>query len=410
MEAILTIIAIVFGFQIISWLFGVVFGTAKAAVKSAVGKGSFSENLDLEFKGMGAFEIRAVKENRNGIEGIIIQGRGIIPVSYRTHIGFVTSVWDATGEKSPIISMADGFKEPNSTAYQQIVDAGTVEENQGYAQWVQVGVVIPSILYPPEGGQRKLFIVTRIIYMDNPPDIYLGQCDQGDDGVLTVSATYSDFYFEGKGYSESAEDRDEARGLAIKLGMSVAMADGSLDDSEGEVIKEWIVKTISPFSDEKQKNLKELYNNALREAYSEAQSGNLSLSDVTKKINQLADSPQKYEAIELCFEVMAADGVADENELKTIKSIAEALDLDFEEIKNLHDKHLLNLDIATEQQASIETMLQIDTDWTNEQIKKHLREEYSKWNNRINTLDEGQERDNAQQMLDLIAEARKKYA
>ena len=55
-------------------------------------------------------------------------------------------------------------------------------------------------------------------------------------------------------------------------------------------------------------------------------------------------------------------------------------------------------------------MLQIDTDWTNEQIKKHLREEYSKWNNRINTLDEGQERDNAQQMLDLIAEARKKYA
>ncbi len=411
MEAIITIIVVYVGWAVVSWLLGAVFGTAKAAVKSATGQGSFSENMELQFKGMGAFEIRAVKENKDGIEGIIIQGKGIIPISYKTHVGFVTSVFDGVGEDiRPVISLVDGFKEGESTAYQQIVDLGSIEANQGFTQWVQIGVVIPQVLYPPEGGDRKLTIISRIINMDDPPDIYLGYCDTAEDGLLQVLSTPTDFFYDGKGYSESAADRDKARSLAIKLGMSVAMADGSLDDSEGNVIKHWISKTIAPFSDEKQESLKELYNNALREAYSDAQSGSLSLSDATEELNHLADLPQKYEAIELCFEVMAADGVADENELKVIKNVAEALSLDFDEIENLRDKHLLKLDVATEKQASIETILHISPDWTHEKINKHLREEYTKWNNRLNTLGEGRERDNAQQMLDRIAEARKKYA
>jgi uncharacterized tellurite resistance protein B-like protein len=411
MEAILTIIGLFIGYAVISWLIGAVFGTAKAAVKSAVGTGSFSENMELEFKGMGGFEIRTVEKTVEGLKGILIEGRGLIPVSRKTHIGFVISVIDNTGDESnPVISLVDGFKEPASTAYQQIVDVGKIEPDQGFLQWVQIGAVIPSILYPPEGGDRSLLLVSRIINMDNPPQIYLGYCGENDVGVLQTLAVRSEFHFEGKGYLESAAHRDEARSLSIKLAMSVAMADGSFDDSEGSVIKDWIIRTIAPFSEERQSSLKELYNGALRDAYSEATSGNLSLSDTIERLEKLADTPQKYEAIELCFEVMAADGVADENEIRAIKNIAEALDLDFDEIEKLRDKHLVNLNIKSEQQASIETILHIDQGWPQDQIKKHLRVEYAKWNNRLNTLDEGPERSNAQHMLNLIAEARKKYA
>ena len=69
---------------------------------------------------------------------------------------------------------------------------------------------------------------------------------------------------------------------------------------------------------------------------------------------------------------MAADGVADENELETIKDIAEALDLDFDEIEKLRDKHLVDLNLSTGQQASIETILHIDPNSPKEQIKKKL--------------------------------------
>jgi hypothetical protein len=107
---------------------------------------------------------------------------------------------------------------------------------------------------------------------------------------------------------------------------------------------------------------------------------------------------------------MAADGVADESELQTIKNIAEALELDYDEMGKMRDQRLIKLDVATEQQASIETIVGIEPDWSNEQTKKHLRNEFAKWNDRLNTLGEGQERENAQRMLDMISEARKKYA
>ena len=191
--------------------------------------------------------------------------------------------------------------------------------------------------------------------------------------------------------------------------MSVAMADGSLDDSEGNAIKHWIKKAIAPFSGKKQEQLKKIYNDALRTSYQEAKSGDLSVGGAIERLEELAETPQKYEAIELCFEVMAADGVADENEIKKIKGIAEGLGLDFDEIEKLRDKHLVGMELSMEQ-ASIETILNIDPNWSNEKIKKHLAVEFAKWNNRLNTLAEGQERENAQKMLDLIAEGRKKYA
>ena len=52
----------------------------------------------------------------------------------------------------------------------------------------------------------------------------------------------------------------------------------------------------------------------------------------------------------------------------------------------------------------------IDKSWNNEKIKKHLLLEFSKWNNRINVLKTESERNNAQKMLDNIAELRKKYS
>jgi hypothetical protein len=140
-----------------------------------------------------------------------------------------------------------------------------------------------------------------------------------------------------------------------------------------------------------------------------AKSGELSLSPLIERLNEIGEKSTKYETIELCFDVMAADGVADAEELKTIRKVAEALELDFDEIKKLQDQKIIGLDTSVTSHASIEDLLGIEGDWDIARIKKHLRVEFQKWNNRLNTLAEGEERNNAQRMLDLIAEARKKY-
>ena len=364
---------------------------------------------------MGLFEIRTREEESDddggGIKVIRIEARGLIPVTRQTKIGFMTSVFDTTDEKPrPVLSHIEQFQEAESTSYYFSNEAGTASLGQGYDSWAQVGVVLPDILFPPKGGNRKLVIVLRIIDLENPPAIFLGYVDPKDPGHLHSKTKTINYHFDDKGYEEVASDRDEARGLAVKLAMAIAMADGSLDDSEGTTIQAWIRRTIAPYSDEKQETLKELYNTALKDAYADAQSGNLSLSDISGRMNEVGDKPQKFEAIELCFDVMAADGVADESELQTIKNIAEALELDYDEMGKMRDQRLIKLDVATEQQASIETIVGIEPDWSNEQTKKHLRNEFAKWNDRLNTLGEGQERENAQRMLDMISEARKKYA
>jgi hypothetical protein len=117
----------------------------------------------------------------------------------------------------------------------------------------------------------------------------------------------------------------------------------------------------------------------------------------------------KYEAVELCFDVMAADGIADGEELRTVHKVADALGLDFDEIERMRDQKIIALDSRVSDEVDIETLLGIEDDWDPERMRKHLTAEFQKWNDRLNTLDEGEERDNAQAMLGRIAEARQKY-
>lgn len=414
MDGIIAIIGIIIGISIVRALLSAGAKTVGAAGKALLGKGSFSDNMDLAFKGMQPFEIEIsdsnLKDDGSGPIVKEIRGKGLFPLTFNTNVGFLISVFDSTtGNLAPVLSVIDAFQEDNSVVYQHSTNIGLIKPDQGFASWVRIGLVIPDILQAPYSGKRRLTVIVRMVNLDNLPNIEHGYHSQ-DDGIIWQKALSFEWEFEEKGYLEEREHRDEAVGLALKIGMAVAMADGALDDAEGNVLKHWVMKSIAPFSDDRKEYLKELYNNAMKESFLEAKNGNLSLSKLTNRLNEIGEKSDKYEALELCFEVMAADGIADENELKIIKSIALSLDLDMDEVSKMRDQKIIHLNSDVSGQASIESILGIEADWTKDQAMKHLRVEFQKWNNRLNTLDEGEERDNAQIMLDRIAEARKKYA
>jgi len=68
---------------------------------------------------------------------------------------------------------------------------------------------------------------------------------------------------------------------------------------------------------------------------------------------------------------------------------------------------MVELDISLSDQGGLDEMLGIDRAWDADKRRRHLRQEFQKWNNRLNALPEGEERENAQRMLDAIAEYRK---
>jgi len=147
----------------------------------------------------------------------------------------------------------------------------------------------------------------------------------------------------------------------------------------------------------------------LRESYNLAKSGNLVLNEVCEQLNELGDTAQKYQAIELAHRVMAADGKADRREMKVINKVAESLGIDPADLEKIRDKQIIKLNTSPED-IDILVLLGISSSLSNEEISNQLKKEFIKWNSRLNSLEEGGgEKDNAQQMLDLIGKAREQY-
>ena len=409
MDAIFTLLifaVLIFG---VSRVFGAIFRSAKAVTKTVMGKGSLGDNFGSEFKKMGSMKTRIVKGKLGDtdIDILKVECEGLLPITSSCTGAFITSLHsvDNDGKLSLVKSFHDKFSEPNLPVYQHITPLGELVPNTGWKNWVNIATIPLDLIQPARGGDVKLLATSRLVDVNNMPEIVMGY---GDMGLISFEAEYT-HHFNMKGWFEEGEDRKKSRALSVKIAMAVAMADGTLDDSEGATLKKWIQESVSLYENEEtQKELKGLYNAALKESHKLAKEGNLALSEICKEMNEIGEMPDKIEAIELAYKVMSADGVIDKSEMEVINKVAKALDIDPEELERLRDQELVNIS-SSSSGINIEELLDIDSSWSNKEIKAHLAKEFQKWNNRLNTLEEGDERDNAQKMLDYIAEARKKY-
>lgn len=412
MESIFILLLLAFGWTIFKLLIGAGAKTAKAAAKATFGNGTFSENLDLEFKGIGPMTMRLVEGNSDKVAFREVQVKGLFPITSSKNLRFVTSIFDDEegNDLAPIVCYLDEFQEEHSVCYQTSVDIGRCEPNSGYIKWVKVGVVLPEIMQGPHSGLRKLRVLLRLVDINDPPLIENGFHTKGNaSGIIWSQSDNFTWNMTEKGYVEIDSAAHEAKSLTVKIAVAIAMADGNLDDAEGMVLKEWILKAIAPYTDSKREELKALYNSAMKDAHTEILSGELLLSELVSRLNDVGSKKAKYETMELCYDVMVADGVADAVETKKINLIADGLELEIEELEKLRDKKLVAFAGSAQHNSSIEDMVGIDSGWTDSQIKKHLRTEFNKWNNRINTLTDEAEIQSAQRMLDMISEAHKKY-
>ncbi len=388
--------------------------TTVAAARTAFGNDSFRENMQREFHGMVSFAVRLrfeAESEEQPFDHYRIECRGLIPVTRPRNISFVASLIDVTdSESKPVMCVVDDFQEPDTIAFQHRVDGPRLQPDQGLRDWVPMGGLIPEIIVPPRRGRRLMKVVVRVVDRDMRPDISLGFGGENDPAVITAAIADLEHEFTVQGYEEAAADSDRARVATVRLAVAMAMADGHMDDSEGEVIRTWITKQLSSLSGDHREEAKQACNDALRSAYGAGVEGNLSLSTIVEELNDIDNETAKYNAVELCLDVMAADGEADPEELVLVQRLAESLGLDYEELQKMKDKRMITLDLTMSDGASPEELLGIEEGWTPDQINRHLRSEFAKWNGRLNNLENAEERANAQRMLDLISEVRKRYA
>jgi tellurite resistance protein len=403
MEALFYMFLIFIGYSVVINIVG--------AGARAVGRGVKKVVTGKEtYLGPGQLKLEDVEVEDEGIVVKKIMYRGKIPVSRSMTVGYSVSALDVTDgddNVSFIISMMEQQQEPDTVCFGIFEEIGNTDVGDTYTDWVQLAAMSPEYIQCPKSGSRKIRLVVRFFNAEDAPSIRAGI---GDGGELIFCETLDfEHLFIEKGYEETAKNREESQQLSLKIGVAVAMADGTLDDSEGEILKSWIIKEVSPFSDEKSERLKKLFNDALKEGFAQAQSGNLALSPLVERLSEIGEKKTKYDAIGLAFDVMAADGVADPEEMAVIRNVARALDLDMDEIEKMRESVTLDLSVNLTSDHGLEALVGIEEGWSDDQKKKHLRSEFQKWSNRLNSLSEGEERESAQNMLDNIASLRKQY-
>tara|TARA_B100002051_G_scaffold275730_1_gene320713 strand:+ start:2010 stop:3203 length:1194 start_codon:yes stop_codon:yes gene_type:complete len=386
-------------------------GWAIWAAISALESSADNQNYDKSNSNIENLKIRFKKDTIEGNEVKQIQVKGLIPyterysadLSINTYLEDVTEDLDNKQEKYFVFSLMENFQRSGSMAFEFKSKQPNVSYGTYFPDWATIAIVPFKILVPPKKGKRKIKPLIVIENENNGIEIWNSISRAGFNRTFVYENLSS-------GYLDFDENRKKSYDLSIKLAVSVSMSDGSLDDSEGFVIKKWMKKTVDSFEDEDTRtSTKNLLNKSFKESHLDAKNGKLSLSDIVNELNDAGDERNKYEAIELCYDVMTADGKAEQGELDMIESIIKSLGLNSKEISNIRDTKMKDLDQDNLKSSKIEDLLNIDTSQSKEKIRKDLTKEFSKWNSRLNSLEEGKDRDNAQKMIDLISEARKKY-
>ncbi len=392
-------IGLIIFFVIVRMILSGIFGAADQALLPSSAKKLLSLSLEKDAKKDEGFTIY----NLNGV--------GVLPNPTAMDLSAALYLYDSETNLPFLSNFSQTNESPDSRVFRRDVNFGYGAPGQYFPNPVPLSNIILEGIQHPHQGERNINVILYFFDKNYPVIFRDGAMVQGKENLIHYSDLKVSLSFDEPGYMDEIENADAAKPLMVEIAMQMAMSDGSLDKSEGDIIKKWIKNQIKSVSESKKDELKNRLNNSLESSYEKLSNGE-DISNSIKKFNSLASKNLKYQLIEFCLDVLSADGVADEAELKNLENLTLEIDLNFDEVKRMKDKTLVKIQTKPSsggQSASDESLIGMDIDLTKDEALQFIKKEYRKWNGRLNTLSPGNERDNAQRMLDALARLREKY-
>ena len=75
-----------------------------------------------------------------------------------------------------------------------------------------------------------------------------------------------------------------------------------------------------------------------------------------------------------------------------IRKICDSLELEYDVVQKFKDVRMKDLKMRVTADTSLEEMIGIQAEWDEDKIKKHLRNEFKKWNSRLTSSKNEEER------------------
>lgn len=359
--------------------------------------------------------------------GDVIDGKKVMVRGFLNRTGTainmdaVLSLFDITDEKDPdnlqynfpVVTDIKDMQEKNSRVALIKIPLGKVDPYNGYTKWVEFQRIFPDFLIAAKSGKRKIRGFFRLIPNTQSAldGINYGLRDNEKCPTYELSILNFDMEFKATGYKEAQDNVYKIKSYSVQLAMAIACADGSIDETEATVIKKWITQQIDFIETESEKEkLKRILNESFKKSFEKAKKNDLSISRVLTAFKKITTKAYSTNTLEFLFRVIEADGKIDDKELETVNDIGKKLGISIKEIKDMTDKAFLNAEQDLSQgEYNSESILGLNDNMTNEEKSAILKNEFKKWNGRIQNLPEGDEKEKAQKMLDTISELRSKY-
>jgi len=220
----------------------------------------------------------------------------------------------------------------------------------------------------------------------------------------THQAAFSTYTFEHYnqdfGYLDMIENAQRAKALAIMLAFAVASADGRITDAQIVMIQDWIKNNIHSVAANADRNA---LDKAFKRTINLIKKGKrIDAQKVAFQISEISPLALRYDIMQFCIFIAAADSVITSQKLMTLNFIAEKLGLDNAAFLDMRDKvlppHIYKIDNAHAVLGIAQNM-----DFT--QQKNLLNQQYKKWNARI-TSSNPDIRQQANNILSVIADMR----
>lgn len=313
------------------------------------------------------------------------------------------------GEEKPVLCAIDQLQEAKTIAFEFSTEPLKLPyEESVMAEWVPVVTVPRDVLTMARSGTRRLRFRLDIVNATKPPFFAAGVLIHSPEGsILNTASRTTDVVMSEVGYEDVKDNRRMLDGVVLKLAMAVSASDGSMDQSEGDVIRQWLTKQIAHIAnDDNQAKEKGRLNGQVADAYKAAENGQLNIPKLCETVKKVGTTGDCYDIVELCLHVAAADGEAQGAELQMVRRIAKLLGVSLDRLRAMEEKIVPISMHIIEQDA--ESLLGITSEMSSEEIRKQLNREYRKWNSRSAHKD-ASVRQQASQMLKIIAKCRRKY-
>ncbi len=375
-------------------------------IQSQSRKEEVKEKIEEQYGSIPELTLRPKVEKIEGIECIVVYGKGWIN-SKRNHSinGKVTlSLYDKTNDPADLVFTSNKeYGEKNNPFIFCEEREVELRPDSYYQDYSKVFVIPINVLAFPHKGKRK--IQATIFYGTDAMVIDFGVPKNTNTGIGAATAKF-DLEVKNIGYKEYEKNALDFEEAAIELAMLTAAIDGSLDQLELDIIKQWCSKRSHFIKDkneaqEKKTNLAKL----VQKTYKLAKDQKLTMSKIMSKIKNDLSDDQRYKVVELMLDVMAADSVLDEKENDLIERTVKSLNLDYKTFKAMRDVRLSKLTKIDLTDGADEKLFGLDDKMSKEKKCTELRKQYSKWSG-LTTSSEKTKRDQANKMVEKIAKLR----